>query len=440
MHVISGMIERIRPMVTKGKETYKVSKYNWLVVKNDKLYVFNGITTAIVKVDKKHCEIMKKCLCKAEEIIDLELFPAEIVQTMKLCGFIVEAAFNEVEYLGVLSNVSRYNSDIRSITAVITTNCNFGCSYCFQNKEGIQVRNVMSSRVIDEIARHVEETKAKRMNLCLFGGEPLLYPETCVELCSKVKNAWGEKPGRLSMPLVTNGYFLTKNIAIGLSEVGVSVAQITLDGNSDVHNLRRPLLDGGSTFDVIVENAKIASEYMNIVVRVNIDKGYDYRLNKLDEEFNGYKVIIRPAVTRYEHCNQPERTSENISILDTMRESIGELKMEDVQLKIAGCSAVSLGMFTVMPDGELVRCWNEIDRKSSGERRSTLFDENIYAIKNIYKWLSWGPYSIESPCYSCKMLPNCGGLCPDDMMRKGKPYCHVRAETFEQAIKNQIKD
>lgn len=424
--------------MVKADRNYKTSKYNWLVTRNKESYVFNGITTAIAKINNEHKEYLIKCLNEPERPVDITMLPPELINTMEKCGFIIESDFDEVKYLDVLSHISRYNTDIRSITAVITTNCNFGCSYCFQNSSGKQKKSVMSTRTIDEIVKKVGETSAKRMTLCLFGGEPLLYPQTCYELSQKVKDAWGDRTGRLSIPIITNGYFLTKDIAEQLSSVGVSVAQVTLDGTKEVHNKRRPLLDGSPTFDVIVANIIAASEHMELVVRVNIDKGIDYKINELEEIFKGLNVKMRTAVTRYEHCGQPERTSENMTILEKLKEDAGEPKMEDLQLKISGCSAVSMGMFTVMPNGDLVRCWNEIEREPISSERSSIFDKNIYNIRNIYKWLARGPYSIDSPCHDCKMLPNCGGLCPDDMMRNGRPYCHIKAETFKKAIVRHI--
>ncbi|MCM1236362.1 MAG: hypothetical protein NC124_11505 [Clostridium sp.] len=53
--------------------------------------------------------------------------------------------------------------------------------------------------------------------------------------------------------MVTNGYFLTKDVAQKLAKLKVSSLQVTIDGPKHVHDKRRVLAGGEGTFDKIIQ-------------------------------------------------------------------------------------------------------------------------------------------------------------------------------------------
>lgn len=73
--------------------------------------------------------------------------------------------------------------------------------------------------------------------------------------------------------MITNAYLLTKVVAKWLHEVGIDSIQVTLDGPEAIHDSRRHLTNGGSTFAMIIDNL-LACEGINqdIVICVNVDK------------------------------------------------------------------------------------------------------------------------------------------------------------------------
>lgn len=51
--------------------------------------------------------------------------------------------------------------------------------------------------------------------------------------------------------MVTSGLLLTSEMARRVKDMGVKYLQITLDGDKDAHDRRRPRSDGGGTFNTI---------------------------------------------------------------------------------------------------------------------------------------------------------------------------------------------
>lgn len=422
------------------EKMYKASRYNWLVYYANACYLYNGVSSAISRVSSKYVSFVEQNIDPRNGVrLSYTDIPEEIFTHLIDCGYIIDNEFSEIEYLSAVCDTFRYNSMIRQITAVVTTRCNFGCDYCFQDND-LQMPVYMPSEVIDRITDVIRQSNTKRMGLCLFGGEPLLYPEVCVEICRKAHEAWGNRKRAINIPIITNGYYLTETNAKMLANLGVTVAQVTIDGLEKTHNKRRPLKDGGETFSVISENVRSASKYLDVIVRVNLEQGYDFNVRGLMEHFADCKrVRIKIAATKHEHCYRPDKTKNNIEMMNEVQSSLQILNSRSTLPKLTGCSAVSLGMLTVMPDGQLIRCWNEIDSEYSSREFPSIFDDNVQPLTHLYKWLSMGPFNKASQCYKCRLLPNCGGSCPDETLRFGKPHCHITEATFKELIRAEIE-
>ena len=79
-----------------------------------------------------------------------------------------------------------------------------------------------------------------------------------IELCE-------EKEITYSAGIITNGYLLTKENAERLKECQVGRVQITLDGPKEIHDVRRPLVNGNGTYDIIMKNIMDVKEVLQLV-------------------------------------------------------------------------------------------------------------------------------------------------------------------------------
>lgn len=116
----------------------------------------------------------------------------------------------------------------------ITNRCNFRCKHCY-NFSGEQVRS--SKELTDnEVLSLVQEICEFQPNtICLCGGEPLLRVELIYKILDLVKLK--RQNGLPNVNMVTNGYYMTEEIARTLKEKEIAFVQISLDGfNPETHN------------------------------------------------------------------------------------------------------------------------------------------------------------------------------------------------------------
>lgn len=123
---------------------------------------------------------------------------------------------------------------IRSTAIDITNKCNFRCLHCYNYSGDHHRENEMSDeeliKVFDEIARLNPDS------ICFCGGETLLRINLVYKLCDLVKSI----DNNISLNMVSNGYFMNKEIASNLKKKGLNSIQFSLDGlTENTHNWLR---------------------------------------------------------------------------------------------------------------------------------------------------------------------------------------------------------
>ncbi len=148
--------------------------------------------------------------------------------------------------------------------------CNFGCSYCFQD-EYAPAKLADPDAVLDAFFAYVDDTFAGRKKyVTLFGGEPLLATPAARRTVERMVE--GTKARGLDLAIVTNGYNLASYVPL-LATGRIREVQVTLDGTRPMHDRRRALKGGGSTFDPVVAgiDACLAAN-LRVNLRTVVDK------------------------------------------------------------------------------------------------------------------------------------------------------------------------
>lgn len=128
--------------------------------------------------------------------------------------------------------------------------CNFNCSYCYQD-EYQNDKPEGNGEVINAFFNYLSDNFSNRkMYITIFGGEPLLNTASARESMKLLLE--GAARAGLQVAVVTNGYHLNDYIDI-IKSSDIREIQVTLDGTEEVHNSRRSLAGGGATFQKIVE-------------------------------------------------------------------------------------------------------------------------------------------------------------------------------------------
>ncbi|MFE9933586.1 radical SAM protein [Streptomyces sp. NPDC005533] len=184
-----------------------------------------------------------------------------------------------------------------ALTVLTTTTCNLGCGYCFQNtaldptggnRPSRIGRQRLDSETIDRIIKFTAERMAcadlRKLDVLLFGGEPLLNPQGCLTVLDRARSI-----GMRAASIATNGVLLTPEMAQDLNTAGLTSAQVTFDGNRELHDQIRVTHAGGATFDNIVNNVARASEVTDLqwTLRINVSHRNYEGIGKVFSEWEG---------------------------------------------------------------------------------------------------------------------------------------------------------
>jgi len=398
------------------------SKHNIFskITDSDNYYIVNPLSgNADILTAEKAEEIKNGKYTDQEEYIDKGYLVDEAEEQRKF----------KSSYLDFLDN--RDESETQ-IFFVPWYTCNFRCTYCYQ--EGYSEKDeYLSTEVIDSFFNYVnKEFAGQQKYITVFGGEPLLpgvRSKKSIEYFVKKASDYN-----LGLAFVTNGYSLIEYIDI-LKMGSVREIQITLDGPESIHDQRRPLAGGKSTFAKIIAGINAAldagfpvnlrsvidKENMNSLVELSdfaIEQGWtknplfktqlgrNYELhfcqsdqNKLYDRVGLYEdlyelITANPQIVEYHRpaYSISKFIFENGELPDPLFDSCPACKTEwafDFTGRIYSCTA------TVGKSGEsLGTFYPEINRKDDV----------------IEEWESRDVTTIDK-CKECSLQLACGGGC-----------------------------
>lgn len=236
------------------------SKYNIFSKLKDSPYYFivNILSgNADILTPEKASEIVNKTFTDVDEYVEK--------------GYLVDEIEEEKQYkLKYLDFLQQVETEEIQVFFAPRYACNFACSYCYQTDYDAP-KNPLTKEVVDAFYNYVDlEFGGRRKYITLFGGEPLMDgPQAKKEIQWLID---GANQRKLDVAVVTNGYHLADYIDI-LAEGTIREIQVTLDGIRDNHDKRRPLINGGPTFEKIVDGIDKALEHrMPVNLRVVVDK------------------------------------------------------------------------------------------------------------------------------------------------------------------------
>lgn len=294
-------------------------------------------------------------------------------------------------------------------TLVLTYNCNFDCIYCFQ--KGFRKNVSVSDKVIRGFVNYIRKNeRGRKVRITYFGGEPLLQLRKIEEISRELSDL------KYSFSVVTNGSLLTRKIAERLIPLGLTYAQITLDGPKEVHDERRFFVRGKGSFDVIVKNLKEVQDLIKVVLRINIDVKNLTEIEELLDELKREGInkvrldphLVHSNMFRNEWWDFTISSKAEGDVLVKFWETARKYGFEgphDV-FRLGFCVAYSNEDIVVDPEGNIYPCWaftgNPLYVKGKLEEDGS--------VKVTNKSL-WWKVKIEDKCKSCPYLPLCMGGC-----------------------------
>lgn len=403
--------------------TIKASRYNIIQPYRNRWVVFNSFTKASILIDQHHKE--------AFELQRFGFFSCDELAMLKNNGFVVPSEMNEIDSLETLYRRTRASREQMHITLVPSLECNFSCPYCFENASRSRYLHPLDFSVLKRAIPDLIPNGVKSVSFTLFGGEPLLYTDKFASFFDEFKQYAKKHDLTFSSSIVTNGLLLSPEVATQLAlSCNLQSAQITLDGNKEIHDRLRCTSEGLPTFDIIRKN-------ISSLLQSDIPVKTTLRINLLDDSIDGIRELLnsfsieeRPKIEVY---FRPIYNTASFSIESNAKGILESCMAIAKQMNYRVRSGLSTrfaycegdggkASVTVMPDLTLWKCINDLESEDAKIGVISQDGNVSFEDDKVKAWASKSPFR-DQKCRECIYLPMCWGGCPRIALTDNKRTC-----------------
>ncbi|PVZ72235.1 radical SAM/SPASM domain-containing protein [Pelagibaculum spongiae] len=430
-----------RPSQFSVIKNQKISQYNIVVqLSTGDVLLFNSVTRAMSKLTveeyKSYLLFLDGGTEKYEDYSDISL-----IAGLSQDGFLVDENIDELELVKNQYFYARKNPEVMTLTIAPTMACNLACGYCFQGQD--KDTKKITADIPDHIMGLIDHgsERLKRLSVTWYGGEPLMAKNEIFKLSDRMISYCDKGQIDFSAMIVTNGYFLTAEVASQLYSRRCHAAQVTIDGLQETHDAMRPMLSGRGSFDVIMSNLAEVLEQtpLAISLRVNVGRQNVQECHELLIDLANRKFTEKGNFSVY-FAPIDAATVESGTAFDTglskleFSAALADLSEKSRALGLTGEAtppAGILGMCVAAQDngyvinhlGDVHKCW---DTAHDSEKRVGHISDVAALTESDHGrlWQAWTPFDNEV-CRSCKILPMCGGHCPHRFVFHGEGDEHA---------------
>ena len=411
------------------------SRYNVSVLRDDgSVLLFNTRTGSLLKLSPERCR----------ELHQLPL-PADLRDLFVTEGFLVADDIDEIQQVAARHAAARDESDVLTVTIELTQACNFRCLYCYQPHNPLALKPAVRPRILHFLDRRLPELRHLHINW--FGGEPLLRLDILAELSLAIQQRAAGAGCTVSQYITTNGYRISPAVASRLRELGVTNAQITLDGEQRSHDRLRPLASGAGSYERVVAGCvNVVEAGIELLLRINVNRwsapGVDRLLADLGARGIGPHNAILHATRTVDHGNCGSVMSEAMYDADEFAhewiEILGVALARGFNLPSLAPIAYNCpfdldSAVMISADGRLLHC------SSSGGQIADIGDDGDEVNRTeLYELAKERDPLGDAECRGCLYLPMCMGGCAYLQglgERKCMPERYVLPELIELAGK-----
>gem|GEM_PF-2085803 len=330
---------------------------------------------------------------------------------------------------------ANHDPTLLRLTVVPTLNCNFSCSYCYQQHSGQRRMNDSVYGAIFRCIRRKIVQGVRDVRIMLFGGEPLMLARHWMPWLGQWRRHCLEAGVQFSAKATTNGYLLRDPAVTNqVLTSGCTNFQITLDGTQVLHNLTRPSRRGRATYMAVVaglRNLAAHPDMTSCTIRINHSRAtvaptamhaFLQDVVEITGKDDRFRIDHQRAADLGGTVLQELPYDEFAAMLPSLKRLTHESGLKPVRDSYPGdraCYASSRNSLVVMPDGRLAKCtvaFND-SRNHVGYLRE---DGSVVLNEKLEKWVT---PSLAQKCLSCVHMPQCrGGACPLGNL-SGKSVC-----------------
>jgi uncharacterized protein len=370
--------------------------------------VYNTLSRAFLEIDNQSLSMLYS-LSKQEPPDSAK----PVIQKLQAQGVIVEDEKDEALSFNRMFERQRAESHQLHATILTTYDCPMSCVYCYQKhvKNGGYMSIDTMQRTANWLEEQIQNEGIDRCSITFYGGEPLMNFTPIEYIGKRTKKYCRDNEIKLGFAMVTSGILLTPEIADKLKRIGVKHLQITLDGDKETHDRRRPRKDGSGTFDLIMENLCHLVDDFSITILSNVDRtNLESACRLIDTMYSlGYagkmRIIFGPVSASLElaqklHLTCPQTANRDLLSLTLYAADKGFAADLRPGLKI--CGMLLPHHLVISPDGKLYTCpiFLDMDEYQAGSIES----DNV-------EFRKLDSFTLDKECLECLYVPFCTGGC-----------------------------
>ena len=403
----------------------KYSQFNVFYKEDNQFIGFNTFNQEIIVLE----ELLFDLISTKDAPSYLKVIHPEFYDFLQKKGFIVNQSLDELEEVRKLMHSIDFDETSYELTINPTMNCNFKCWYCYESHI---TQSSMSDDIKNRIIKHIElittNSQIKNVHFSWFGGEPLLEYEIIKSLIKRTVVITNKKGISFTSAFTTNGLLISDDMIQFFKDNYINNFQITLDGHKNTHNEVRYISKNKGSYERIINNIKLLiKNKFYVSIRINYSEETIINLNKIADDFSdivkkynkffsfGFHKVwqskIEDVNSIEKHLNYFRDKGFSISTKsdnDTVRNS---------------CYADKKNHATINYNGDVFKCTAR-DFKSSN--KEGVLDKNGVIIWNDKYTKRMNIKLTNKPCFTCKILPVCGGGCTQNSLenlKNSKEYC-----------------
>ncbi|MDO5568628.1 MAG: radical SAM protein [bacterium] len=407
----------------------KISKYNLIKKYAENVLIYNAFSKASIFLEKN---------ADVSFIEDIDNFNKLNVREKKMLyenGFIVDDDRDEFSEIKYIYEQKFFETDFFNIILVPSLACNFKCPYCCEKGYSCGKENIKKYFAV--LKKYAEKNFQihNHVQISLFGGEPLLFVDECLEFLNWVKNDSNIKNYEYFTSIVTNGSLLTESILVKLLQHNLYALQITIDSDKENHDTMRIFKNGAPSFDFLIDKINTLVplttnlENFKFILRINLNNTNVDKIKCTLEQINKNtrKHIYLMFRIIYNTHSYKEQNLNNITELKPYFEIGDNLGFNVLREKYNYQSCEACGdrkMFYLMPDLSIWKCINDIGYTDACIGKIDNNGKIILKPERVIAWYKSCMSAFADPeCIKCKMLPDCFGGCPLYKCKNGAKSC-----------------
>lgn len=473
----------------KSDARFRASYYNLRVPDGPRTLLFNGVTGALLKLDRKLTRDLAPWLgadrprkagtgyadwrSRGFRVAELPASIRDRFPDFLDAGIFVRDDCDEREDLRQSYRRNRSAAPF-FVTITTTLDCNMRCYYCYQ-KEG--ELDKMSPSMADGIAtwmeREIEEREHRKVYVDWYGGEPMLNQDVIERFSARMTAFCDTRGIAYNGSMICNGTSWPEDKVAFVKRNRIDRIQFSLDGPERHQNKRRSMVGAkGRTpsFDEVMRTIDAVIGQSRIYLRINVDPWIGWSaLEVLDEcekrgwlardtQFYPYLAIIN-AMT--EHCGFIGKVArfddfhaEFAEIERSFYARLGQFRDEKTFEVVQyypnrvelNCAAVSDNAVVFGPNGRMYKCG--LDVGDNHRAHAALGDDGVVARPAADgpsaslapdRWDRFDPFT-HNRCSECQYLPVCMGGCPKAQIEHDETQVRRQSEFWENNFDRIIRE